>query len=134
MVQIIVFLLVALVVTAIMMRDQLAEWLRLSRSRNWPLTSATIEGGEIAIFKGKYGTTFTVTLSYSYHVDGQYYSGYHIQDFDSEPDAESDRHRTGSPGEDSARSQGGCVSRGAVARSGSLGSLSPTRRSWRRKL
>jgi hypothetical protein len=84
-----VFLLIALVVTAIMMRDQLAEWLRLSRSRNWPLTSATIEGGERAIFKGKYGTTFTVTLSYSYHVDGQYYSGYHIQDFNSEPDAES---------------------------------------------
>jgi hypothetical protein len=85
----IVILLVALAVYAVMMRDQLAEWLRRSRSSNWPLTAATIEGGEIAIFKAKNRNIFTVTLSYSYHVDGEYYSGYHIQEFYSESDAES---------------------------------------------
>lgn len=84
-----VFLLIAVVVTAFMARDQLAEWFRRSHSSNWPLTSATIEGGEIAIFKGKNRNIFAVTLSYSYRVDGQYYSGYHIQEFNSEPDAES---------------------------------------------
>src|ERR1035441_6523263 len=52
------------------------QWVRNRRSAKWPWAPAAIENGDIAVMtSGKYGTTFELTVSYSYQVAGENYSG-----------------------------------------------------------
>jgi hypothetical protein len=66
---------------------QWPEWTRRVRSANWPTTKGTIESGEVKTDRTTAGRTFksveiaTVTLGYSYRLNGAYYSGYHIETF-----------------------------------------------------
>ncbi len=84
---ILLVLLVAVAVTAIVTRDQWTEWLRSARSKNWPVVSGTMETGGLSITKNNRGRDIvTTSLGYSYNVDGNYYSGYHIEQFNREQD------------------------------------------------
>ena len=80
-------LLVAVAVTAIVTRDQCTEWLRSARSKNWPVVSGTTETGDLSMTKNNRGRDIlTTSLGYSYNLDGNYYSGYHIEQLNREQD------------------------------------------------
>jgi hypothetical protein len=63
------------------------EWLRRARSASWPAISGVIQNGGVSTIRGRTGDISTAQLSYSYKLDGTYYSGYHNETFNDEQKA-----------------------------------------------
>ncbi|MCI0348889.1 MAG: hypothetical protein L0Z53_05630 [Acidobacteriales bacterium] len=61
-----------------------SEWWRRLRSNGWPIVQGRIHSGQALCIE----EIWSAELSYSYTVDGQYYSGYHKQFCASERDAD----------------------------------------------
>ena len=86
-------LLILLVGGLLLSIKQWPEWIRRARSANWPTTPGTIETGEVTTTRGRTGRSFRGTeissakLGYSYHLNCNYYSGYHLQEFNDEQKA-----------------------------------------------
>jgi hypothetical protein len=84
---------VLLVIALLASVTQWPKWLRYIRSTNWPTILGTVESGEVSTFRGRRGVfgsvseTATATISYSYQLNGNYYSGYHEQTFNDEQKA-----------------------------------------------
>ena len=84
------FILIVLLVVAVMVTiKQWPEWFRRARSTNWHTISGTIESGEVSTVRYKSSEISTATLWYSYHLNGDYFSGYHTEEFDREQKAQS---------------------------------------------
>lgn len=84
---VVLFVLLGVVVVATI--KQWPECYRRARSTNWPTTSATIESGEVSTIRYKSSEISTATPGHSYQLNGNYYSGYHSQEFDREQKAQS---------------------------------------------
>jgi len=84
----VIFIILAVVVVIATIK-QWPEWFRRVRSTNWPTTSGTIESGDVSTVRYKSSEYSTATLWYSYYLNGNYYSGYHSQEFDREQKAQS---------------------------------------------
>jgi len=62
------------------------KWPRISRilhsfgSYTWPVVPATVEAVIVQTYSGRSGTTYNAEITYSYAVDGEYYSGYYKGD------------------------------------------------------
>ena len=86
-------LLVLFVLGLLLAMKRWPEWLRLARSARWPTIPGTIEGGEVSTLRGRSRDgdqaieRATANLAYSYQLNGNYYSGYHIAIFDDEQEA-----------------------------------------------
>jgi len=84
---------ILLVLGLLLSVKQWPEWIRRMRSAGWPTVAATIESGEVSTFRsrGRYLDrgieTATVSLGYSYQLDGNYFSGYHVETFNDEQKA-----------------------------------------------
>jgi len=54
--------------------------LRFPGSSSWPTLQAIVQQVHVHSYSGHNGTTYRAEISYSYHVDGEYYSGYYTGD------------------------------------------------------
>jgi hypothetical protein len=59
-------------------------WFRSYRAASWPLTEGRIESGAVSVERGRSGELATATITYSYHVEGEYYAGEHKHLFSDE--------------------------------------------------
>jgi len=56
-------------------------WVGDLRSRGWPTVDGTIVGGNVQKMSGRGDPPYLGEISYSYNLDGQYYSGYYQRGF-----------------------------------------------------
>jgi hypothetical protein len=66
---------------------QWSEWFRRTLSASWPMTSGTVESGVVSTTQGQNRESATAELSYSYELNGRYFSGYHSETFGDEQKA-----------------------------------------------
>jgi len=57
-------------------------------ARSWPLTQGTIEFGTVIEHRTRYFSYYSAQLSYSYSVNGEYYSGFYDKFFFRESSAQ----------------------------------------------
>lgn len=62
---------------------RLPSWFRAMRGRSWPMVQGTIESTSVTAFAEQ----SLAQLAYSYHVEGELYSGYFTQQFADEQEA-----------------------------------------------
>jgi hypothetical protein len=86
-------LLILFVLGLLLSFKQWPEWIRRARSASWPTIPGTIESGEVSTFRSRSRNfdrskeSATASLGYSYHLNGNYFSGYHVETFNDEQKA-----------------------------------------------
>jgi hypothetical protein len=68
------------------------QWLRQRRSRSWPWAASTIEHSSIGTAPTGEGSSYLLTVAYSYSVNGERYGGVYAEAFDGEPEAQAVRN------------------------------------------
>lgn len=63
------------------------RWLRERRTRSWPWTQSAIERASIRSYDQRQGTSYRLTVGYSYSVNGDKYGGVYVENFGSESEA-----------------------------------------------
>ena len=67
------------------------RWLRRRRSISWPWAESTVESSSIRSVPGRRGSSYLLTIAYSYSVNGETYGGVYTEVFDGEPEAQAVR-------------------------------------------
>ena len=79
----------ALLMFAISKSPRLWQLLRFPGSSSWPTLQATVEQVLVRSYSGRGGTVYRAEISYSYRVNGNYYSGHYTGDlFSSEAEVD----------------------------------------------
>ena len=87
------FLLILIFMGFLVLIKQWPEWFRRARSSHWPAIQGMIESGSVSTVRSSSRyfergiETATVSLAYSYRLDGTYYAGYHTETFNDEQKA-----------------------------------------------
>jgi hypothetical protein len=63
------------------------RWLRRRRSRSWPWAETMIEGSSIKKVPRRGGSSYLLTVAYSYSVNGERYGGVYVEAFGEESEA-----------------------------------------------
>jgi hypothetical protein len=83
----------SILVTGLMVAIVVEKWVRpfrrwsQRRAQSWPMTQAHVESVSVPRAEEEHRSYCSREIAYSYSVNGQYYSGFHLRSFDREEEA-----------------------------------------------